>query len=92
MEAMAAGLPIVSTAIAGILDLIDDGVQGILVPPHDSPALADALIGLLERPAWAQSLGRAGRDKTRNEFSMTDQIEKLAQLYESLMFARENCI
>jgi len=65
-------------------------VHGVLVPPNDIPALAGALIGCLEKPAWAQSLGRAGRVRVRSEFSMTQQIDKLAQLYESLMFAREN--
>jgi glycosyltransferase involved in cell wall biosynthesis len=90
MEAMAAGLPVVATTITGIPDLIDDGVHGVLVPPNDIPALAGALIGCLEKPAWAQSLGRAGRVRVRSEFSMTQQIDKLAQLYESLMFAREN--
>lgn len=88
MEAMAAGLPVVSTVITGIPDLIDDGVHGTLVPADDRAALASALIALLEDPARAQALGRAGRERVRREFSMTQQIEKLAQLYASLVVAR----
>lgn len=89
MEAMAAGLPVVSTRITGIPDLIDDGVHGTLVPADDRAALANALIALLEDPVWARSLGRAGRERARHEFSMTQQIGKLAKLYESLVAARE---
>ena len=61
MEAMAAGLPVVTTRIAGIPELVEDGVSGLLVPPGDGDALAAALDRLAGDPALAAAMGRAGR-------------------------------
>jgi colanic acid/amylovoran biosynthesis glycosyltransferase len=70
MEAMASGRAVVSTAISGIPELIDDGVNGLLVPPGDAPALADAMRTLLENRARADELGRRAREKVRRHFSL----------------------
>src|SRR5439155_16888805 len=61
LEAMAVGLPVVGTPTGGLADLIDSGVNGLLVPPRDPSALAAALIGLLADGDHRRELGRAAR-------------------------------
>lgn len=61
LEAQAAGVPVVATRVPGPADLIDDGVTGILVPPHDPPSLATALRQLLEDDNLRRRIGDAGR-------------------------------
>lgn len=60
LEAMASGLPVVSTNVGGVPDLIQEGVNGLLVPAGDAGAMADAVLTLLEQPADAQRLSEAG--------------------------------
>ncbi len=61
MEAMATEIPCVSTMIAGIPELIRDEIDGLLVPPSDEEALAEALRRLMDEPEFRRRLGRAGR-------------------------------
>jgi phosphatidyl-myo-inositol alpha-mannosyltransferase len=65
VEAMAAGLPVVATDIPGYREVIEDGVEGLLVPPGDVGALASALRRVLEDPEAAKSFGEAGRARAR---------------------------
>jgi phosphatidyl-myo-inositol alpha-mannosyltransferase len=65
VEAMAAGLPVVASDIAGYREVLRDGVEGILVPPGDPAALAGAVGGLLDDRAAARRFGRAGRERAR---------------------------
>ena len=85
MEAMAAHLPVVATTIAGIPDMVEDGVNGTLVPPDDVPALARALTGLLADPAKGRQMGEAGRQRVVAEFSIEQQIARLSALYDTLI-------
>lgn len=61
LEAFASGVPLVSTHVGGVPDIVDDGVSGLLVPPGDPPAMAAALARLLDDAPLAQALARAGR-------------------------------
>jgi glycosyltransferase involved in cell wall biosynthesis len=61
VEALCRGRAVVATRVGGITDLVEDGVNGVLVPPRDPAALADALVRVLGDPALAHSLGAAGR-------------------------------
>ncbi|MDX1530247.1 MAG: glycosyltransferase family 4 protein, partial [Rhodothermales bacterium] len=61
LEAMATALPVVSTPVTGIPELIEDGVDGLLVPPHDPQALADALADVIRDPALRRRLGTRAR-------------------------------
>jgi len=82
IEAMAAGLPVVASAVGGLLDLIDDGRTGVLVPPDDVTALAAALGDLIEDPARAAALGRAARDDARRY-----SFDRMVQSFEDLYFS-----
>lgn len=68
MEAMAAGLPVVSTRVAGIPEMIEDQRTGRILPEHDVPALAEALEVLLRERAMAEQWGQAGRTLVQGKF------------------------
>ena len=79
-EAMAHGLPVVSTQVAGIPEQVLEGRTGWLVAPGDRPALAERLTRLLQDPALAQKMGRAGFDHAQAEFSLISTVRKLRRL------------
>src|SRR2546425_4633017 len=68
LEAMAAGVPVVASAVGGIPEQIRHGREGLLVPPGDSVALAEAILCLLLNPPWMQQLGEAGRQRVLSQF------------------------
>jgi glycosyltransferase involved in cell wall biosynthesis len=68
MEAAAAGLPVVASAVVGCVDAVVEGQTGALVPARDAAALAEALAGYLADPERARAHGRAGRDRARRDF------------------------
>jgi glycosyltransferase involved in cell wall biosynthesis len=70
LEAMAMRLPVVSTGVTGVPEIVDDGVNGYVVPQHDAEALAGALERLLADPALRERLGAAGRDKVERVFNL----------------------
>lgn len=80
MEAMAAGIPVVTTRIAGVPELVEDGVAGILVLPGDVAALANAISTLLDDPDLRSDMGRAGRQKVGDEFNIAHETAWLAEL------------
>jgi glycosyltransferase involved in cell wall biosynthesis len=69
LEAMAAGAPVVATAVAGMPLAVADGETGVLVPEKDPRALAEAVGSLLDRPEKARALGRAGRERVAAELN-----------------------
>jgi glycosyltransferase involved in cell wall biosynthesis len=81
VEAMAAGLSVVSTNISGIPELIEHGVSGLLVPQKDAPALAEAIAALLAAPELRQRLGQAARAKVCQEFDAEANVRTLQQLF-----------
>ena len=88
MEAMAMERPVVSTGIAGIPELIEHGVSGLLVAPGDSGGLADALERTYREPAWRGGLAQAGRLAVVTGFDLTRSGEQMAALFSRLADAR----
>ena len=86
-QAMAAGLPIVATAVDGNAEAVTDGVHGFLVPPGDSQAMAVALLRLLGDPTLARSIGVAGQTRA-DEFGARKMVSDIAVLYEALLAER----
>ncbi len=83
-EAMAFGKPIVASRITGSVDVIEDGVNGLLCAPGDAVAFADAVLELLRSPERMSSMGRAGRLRVEERFSSERSLERLAALYEEV--------
>jgi glycosyltransferase involved in cell wall biosynthesis len=81
MEAMAAEIPCVSTGITGIPELIRDEIDGLLVPPSDDEALAEALRRLVEQPELRRRLGRAGRVRVIEKYNLEKNVRALAEVY-----------
>jgi glycosyltransferase involved in cell wall biosynthesis len=80
MEAMAAGVPVVATRIAGIPELVEHGESGLLVPPGDPAALADAIALLLESDGLRARFGAAGRAKVEREFNLRHEVARLVEI------------
>src|SRR5207244_6408603 len=70
LEAMLASKPVVATSVSSIPEIVVDGETGVLVPPEDAAALAEAVSCLLDDPARAEALGRAGLERACAEFSV----------------------
>ncbi len=81
LEAFAAGIPVVGSDFGGIRELVEHGVDGLLVPPEQPDALADALRELLADPDRAFRMGQAGRAKVRDHFSVERHLRELEGLY-----------
>src|SRR5690606_41232326 len=81
MEAQSQGLAVVSTRVSGVPELVVDGTTGVLVPPGDAAALAEALAALMVDPARRAALGEAGRARVRKDFDMTRGIDRLARRF-----------
>lgn len=80
MEAMSCEVPTIGTAAGGVAELIRDGQDGILVPPRDPPAMADAILHLAGDPDLARRLGQAGRERIVSGFGAEAGAETLIRL------------
>jgi glycosyltransferase involved in cell wall biosynthesis len=84
IEAAAAGVPAVATAVGGVPELVADGETGLLVPPGDTAALAAALGRLIAEPDRALELGRAARARAEERFSLERQVDALLGLWRTI--------
>lgn len=82
LEAMATGLPVVTTAVAGLPEAIDDGVSGRLVPPHDPLALAGPIVEILTDPGVAARLSEAARKRAVERFATSRCVADHLAAYE----------
>jgi glycosyltransferase involved in cell wall biosynthesis len=85
MEAMAAGLPVVSTAVGGVPELVREGVTGLLVPSEDAGALAQAMQALVDDPVRRRAMGAAARQHAVAHFDIRHTVRGYEQLYEALL-------
>lgn len=85
LEALAAGVPVVATAVGGTPEVIDDGVNGFLVPPGDPAALAQRISELLNDDNLRRAMGERGRRRVRKEFTFAQQADAYVRLFEKLV-------
>jgi glycosyltransferase involved in cell wall biosynthesis len=88
LEAKAAGVPVVATAVGGVPEIIDDGVDGILVTPGSVDAMAPAIAQLLANPASARAMGAAGRRNVLARNTSAAMAGEIAALYRETIVAR----
>ena len=81
-EALYMGTPVVATSVGGIPEIVDDNVDGVLVPPADSRALADAIVDLLHNQERRHRMAGAGRDKVLTRFSFEGMVRSYESIYE----------
>jgi len=74
---MASGLPCIGTSVGGIPESIQDGRTGLLVPPADAGALAEAIVRLLDQPEFARSLARQGKIFVEERFSLPSAAARM---------------
>jgi L-malate glycosyltransferase len=85
LDAMAAGKPIVATRTGGIPEVVVDGKTGILVPPRDHQAMADAIVRLLGDSSLRRCMGEAGLTHVRRKFTAEKMVEGTVRVYRAMM-------
>jgi glycosyltransferase involved in cell wall biosynthesis len=81
LEAMACGLPVVATRVGGLPEVVEEGVTGLLVPPADPAALADAIVRLCNDPFGRERMGRAGGRRAEELFDVRRMVAQYEALY-----------
>ena len=82
IEAGACGVPVIASRIGGLVDIIEDGKDGLLVPPDDPRALAESILRVLQEPGLAGTLSSAMRQKVEKQFHLPMMFEKTMKVYE----------
>jgi len=90
IEAMAAGCPVVATAVAGTPEVVIDGETGFLVNPRDPKALAQKIRLLLQDQALCKKMGEAGAKRAREHFSLERMVQEYEALYKQLALSGRN--
>ncbi|MEM1964379.1 MAG: glycosyltransferase [Candidatus Caldarchaeum sp.] len=88
MEAMAAGLPVVATAVGGVPEIVEHGVSGFLVPNEDEAALVEALQRLIDTPELRRAMGARARARAQERFDARAMTRAYEALYESILARR----
>lgn len=85
LESMAAGVPVVATNVGGNPEIVVDGKTGMLVPARHSASMARAMCELLENPQLAETMGRAGKQRVADHFSVDQTVRQTEDLYADLL-------
>ncbi|MBL7068436.1 MAG: lipopolysaccharide heptosyltransferase II [Candidatus Omnitrophica bacterium] len=88
IEAQACGVPVVATRIGGIVDLIEDGVNGLLVTPEDIQALTESMLKIYKDPESAQRLAVEARRNVEEKFSLDKMAQRTVDLYKETIESR----
>jgi D-inositol-3-phosphate glycosyltransferase len=88
VEAMACGVPVVATAVGGLVDTVIDGVTGVHVPPRDPEALVSAITELLADPVRRSAMGTAGAERAHRRYSWTNVARDTLRVYDQLVAER----
>jgi glycosyltransferase involved in cell wall biosynthesis len=88
LEAGAAGIPVVASRVGGLPDVIDDGETGLLAPPKDARAIADAVLELVRAPERRALMGATARARVVPHFSLENMVLRIEELYEELLRER----
>lgn len=81
---MAAGRPVIASRVGGLPEMVEDGRTGLLVPPGDARAVAEALRRMLPDPAAARRMGAAARARFLDQFHVDRMVEQTALIYRDL--------
>ena len=84
-EAMAMELPVITSNISGIEELVDDGINGILVPPKNPEAIANAIIKLFSNCDLRIKMGQEAREKIKREFNAKNEVRKLENVFNKIV-------
>lgn len=85
LEGMAAGKPVIATRVGGIVDLVEDSVNGLLIEPNNVEALRQTMIKLLDDAGLRKMMGEAGRLKVTDKFTAEVMVRQIQQVYEELL-------
>jgi len=85
IEGMAAGLPVIGMDAGAIPEIIEDGVNGVLVPPRDVEAMAETICALLADPQWARALGHEARQRVAERFTVEQYVTGVERVYEAII-------
>jgi glycosyltransferase involved in cell wall biosynthesis len=88
LQAMLAGKPVVATRVGGLEELVEHGSEGLLIPPEDPEAVAEAVLTLARDSALRHRLGRAARSRALSEFTLEREAERTQRLYRQLVEAQ----
>jgi glycosyltransferase involved in cell wall biosynthesis len=90
VEGMAAGRPVVATAAGGVLDIIQDQVTGLLVPPKNAGLMAKAIRQLLENPEQAKLMGQQAQRDAKKRFSIKEHVAEVQHIYREVLTNRNS--
>jgi glycosyltransferase involved in cell wall biosynthesis len=88
LEAAACGRPTIASRVGGVPEVLRDGETGLLVPPGNKTALAQAMLRLARDPKTCRSLGETGRAMVQEKFLWSESLDSMSQLYESVIHRR----
>jgi len=84
-ESMSMKVPVITSNICGIEELVDDGINGILVPPMNPDAIADAIVKLFSNPDLRKTMGEEGRRKIAKDFNIKTEVKKFESIFKKIL-------
>jgi glycosyltransferase involved in cell wall biosynthesis len=84
LEAMACGKTVIATPVGGVLDVIEDGVNGLLAPVNDAEGLAEKIVEALSQSGKRETVGRSARETVLHRFTLENELKANLQVYKTL--------